>query len=270
MMLSGKTALLTGASKGLGRELAVQLDAKGCRLLLVARDQSRLANLQAGLQTQGARTFAADLSDADERSRLIEQILDSERQLDLLIHNAGIGSHSNLDQLTSMEIQKVLNVNTLAPFELTAGLLPLLKRAPTAGVVTIGSLAGEMGVPGMSLYSSSKAALHAFSRACEHEMALEGHFCLLVILGALRNTHFRESIIHPTQTQPGWYRRLDVEPAEAARQIVRAIEQKRVRLVIPGWYRYLLGLNRLARPVAKTVTRLSYSKTRRDSHENPS
>lgn len=264
MILSGKTALLTGASRGLGRELAVQLDASGCRLLLVARDRAQLASLQTGLQTEGSRCFPHDLSTADERRKLIGEIASSESQLDLLIHNAGIGSHSKLDQLTSAEIQQVLNVNTLAPFELTAGLLPLLKRSPAAGVVAIGSLAGEMGVPGMSLYSSSKAALHAFTRACEYELAAEGHFCLLVVLGTLRNPHFQEAIRNPAQSQPGWYRRLDVEPAEAARQILRAIEQRRSRLVIPGWYRYLLALNTLAGPLAKHITQISYKKLRQD------
>ena len=74
MNLYGKTVLLTGASKGLGRVLATQLDAKGCRLLLVARDTARLDSLQQTLQTSGSRQFPCDLGDGNGRSRLVEQI----------------------------------------------------------------------------------------------------------------------------------------------------------------------------------------------------
>lgn len=262
MNLSGKTVFITGATKGLGRALALKLDAKGCQLLLVARDTALLAALQQALQTPGSQYFSCDLSDSDARARLAEQILDVRPHLDLLIHCAGVGSHSKLDQLTAEEIRLVLQVNTLAPLELTAKLLPLLPPGKPAGIVAIGSLAGELTIPGMSLYSASKAALHAFSRAVGFELADKDHFSLLVILGALRGTRFMESIRHPAESQRGWYRRLDTEPTEAAALIIRAIEQRRSRLVIPAWYGVLLSLSRLLAPLTVAATRLSYRKFR--------
>ena len=262
MNLYGKTVLLTGASKGLGRVLASQLDAKGCRLLLVARDTARLDSLQQTLQTSGSRQFRCDLGDGNGRSRLVEQIFQTETRIDLMIHCAGIGSHSKLNQLAVEEIQAVLAVNTIAPLELTAALLPLLPSSQPAGIVMIGSVAGELALPGMSLYSASKAALHTISRAGSIELASQGHFSLLVVLGALRDTHFGESIRHPAQGQPGLYRRLDVYPEKAAAHIIRAIEQQRSFLVIPGWYRMLLALNRLLFPLTQLATRHFYRRVR--------
>lgn len=258
MDLNGKTILLTGASKGLGRALAVGLDAYGCRLLLVARGAGELATLLNELRTPGSQSFPCDLGDPDARGQLIETIIKQESRLDLMIHNAGIGSHSRMDQLSAAEIREVLQLNAVAPLELTAGLLHLLPHDDPAGIVFIGSLAGDLAIPGMSLYSASKAALHAFSRAAAAELTADDHFSLLVILGAISGTSFSDSIRHPRSGQPDWYRRLDVDANQAASLIIKAVQQQRSQLVIPGWYSGLIGLSRLLAPLSSAAARLSY------------
>jgi short-subunit dehydrogenase len=258
MNLKGKTILLTGASKGLGRALAAALDAYGCRLLLVARSADKLDNLLSDLHTPGSRSFPCDLSDLHARSCLVGEIVNSEPHLDLLILNAGIGSHSRLDQLTAEEVREVLQLNTVAPLELTAGLLHLLPHGEPAGIVYIGSLAGELTTPGMSLYSASKAALHTFSRAVDIELTADKHFSLLVILGAMSGTNFGDNIRHPRSGQPAWYRRLDVDAEQAASLIIKAIQQQKPQLVIPAWYGGMLMLSRLLAPLTRAVTYYSY------------
>jgi short-subunit dehydrogenase len=262
MNLHGKTVLLTGASKGLGRALATQLDAKGSRLLLIARDTAKLTTLQDSFQTSGSRQFPCDLSVQESRTELIRQLLAAESRIDVMIHCAGIGSHSKLNQLTTEEIQMVVAVNTIAPIELTAELRPLLPAREPTSIVNIGSVAGDLTMPGMSLYSASKAALHSFSRAIAQELAHENYTCLLVVLGALRNTQFGESIRHPASKQPSAYRKLDVDPAQAAARIIKGIEQQHAYVVIPSWYRPLLSLNRILFPLTKMATRFFYRKFR--------
>jgi short-subunit dehydrogenase len=262
MRLNGKTAFITGASKGLGRDLALALDRRGCRLLLVARDRERLSELQAVLQTPGSQQYPADLCAAGDRASLAQTILAQQTRIDLIIHCAGMGSHSALHKLSEEEINRVLQLNAIAPMVLTAELAPLLPQGESAGVVCIGSVAGELITPGMSLYSASKHALHAFCRALEAELAGQNHFALLVILGALRNTQFSESIRHPASGQPGWYRRLDVDCADAARQVVAAIEKERRQVIIPGWYRPLFALSRLLAPLTRMFTKVAYRQSR--------
>jgi short-subunit dehydrogenase len=202
------------------------------------------------------------LSKREARANLIAQILQNESRIDLLVHCAGVGSHSKLNQLTLEEVQTVLAINTVAPLELTSAFLTLLPPGEPAGIVNIGSVAGELTMPGMTLYHASKVALHAFSRAVSMELADAEHFCLLVILGALRNTHFGDAIRHPADKQPGLYRRLDVYPEDAATRIVAAIERERSLLVIPGWYRIIFSLNRVLFPLTRVVTQFFYRRFR--------
>jgi uncharacterized protein len=259
MQLQGKTILLTGAASGLGRELALQLDQAGSHLLLVDRDAAGLENLQTAL-TRPAQTYACDLSQPSERTALISTLLNLATRISVFIHCAGVGSHSRLEQLAPDEVNRVLQINTAAPLELTVGLLPLLPADEPGGVVVIGSLAGELTTPSMSLYSASKAALHAFSRAASIELAAKGHFSLLVILGALKNTRFTASIRHPASGQPGWYRRLDAEPQDVAKAIVKAIAAERSTLIYPGWYGPLIAFSKLFAPITRAITRASFKK----------
>ena len=231
MQLDKKVILVTGAARGLGHELAKILDEEGCSLILVDRDSISFPN---------ARTYTCDLSNLLQRKKLIEEIR-SNTKVDILINCAGIGSHSNLSQLTADEIERVMQVNTLAPLELIAGLSPLEL------IVNLGSVAGEMNLPSMSLYAASKASMHAFTRSIQ----LEGARTLLVILGPLRGTDFAQSITHPHTGQPNWYRRLDLPVETAARLIVQAMKRGRSQLVAPGWYQIIFFLARIFSPLIK-------------------
>jgi short-subunit dehydrogenase len=226
MDLQGKHILITGAARGLGRELAALLEKEGCALTLVDREPFSFSS---------ARILACDLAVFSQRKRLLGEV----GKIDILINCAGIGSHSQLKQLTVDEVERVMQVNALAPLELIAGLSPLDL------VVNIGSVAGEMNLPSMSLYAAGKSALHAFSRSIQ----LEGAKTLLVILGPLRGTDFAQSIAHPRTGQPGWYRRLDLPVETAARLIVAAMKRERSQLVAPGWYRLVIPLAKALNPL---------------------
>ncbi len=230
MKLCNKRILITGAARGLGHEIAMLLEKEGTLLILVDRDAISFPN---------AKTHLCDLSDLDQRKTLIEDL--RAEKIDILINCAGIGSHSQLSQLTVDEIERVIQVNTLAPLELIAGLSPLEL------VVNIGSVAGEMNLPSMGLYGASKSAVHAFS----HSIQLEGTKTLLVILGPLRGTDFAQSIAHPRTGQPNWYRQLDLPVETAARLIVRAMKLGQSQLVAPWWYRIVFVLARMFVPLLK-------------------
>ena len=237
MKLTGKTILITGAARGLGRQLALLLDDLGCSLVLVDIAADNLSALARELSND-PKIFACDLSNLQERKNLI-QTVKPQTQIDILINCAGIGSHSKLSQLTVDEIERVMQVNTLAPLELIAGLSPLEL------VVNIGSVSGEMNLPSMSLYAASKTSVHAFTRSIQ----MEGARTLLVIFGPLRGTDFAQSIAHPHTGQPNWYRRLDLPVETAASLIVQAMQRGRSQLVAPWWYRVVFLLARIFSPL---------------------
>ena len=232
MDLRGKTILVTGAARGLGRELAKLLDKEGCRLFLVDREHINAASFQR------AQTFICDLSDLAQRKKLIEEV---NAKVDILVNCAGIGSHSTLSQLTMDEIERVMQVNALASLELIVGLQPLEL------IVNIGSVAAEMSLPSMSLYAASKSALHAFTRSIQ----LEGARTALVILGPLRGTDFAQSIAHPRTGQPKWYRDLDLPVETAASLTVRAMKRGQSQIVAPWWYRLVFVAARWFAPLMK-------------------
>jgi short-subunit dehydrogenase len=238
MNLTNKTIFITGAAHGLGRELSLLLDGLGGSLLLVDRDAPGLDSLAAAL-THPSRTLPCDLADFASRKRLIE----SAGLVDVLVNCAGMGSHSTLAQMSVDEVERVMQVNALAPLELIAGLAPLEL------VVNIGSVAGEMNLPSVALYAAGKSAVHAFTRG----IALEGTRTLLVILGPLGGTDFVHSIAHPRTSQPGWYRGLDLPVSRAARLIVDAMKRGQRELVAPWWYRLVFVAARLFVPLIKLM-----------------
>ncbi|MFZ5911775.1 MAG: SDR family NAD(P)-dependent oxidoreductase [Chloroflexota bacterium] len=247
MNLANKTILLTGAAHGLGRELAHLLDREACSLYLVDRDAPGLDSVKSAL-TSPAATFACDLADPAQRRKLIADLTARLERLDILVNCAGVGSHSRLAQMSVGEVERVMQVNALAPLELTAGLRPLLP--PDGLIVNIGSVAGELRLPSIGLYAASKAALHAFTQSA----ALEGVHTLLVVLGPLRGTDFVQSIAHPHTGQPGWYRRLDLPVETAGRLIVQAMKRGRSYLVLPRWYPVVFFLMRLLSPVIRSLS----------------
>jgi short-subunit dehydrogenase len=258
LKLEGQTALITGAASGLGRELALALAAQGCGLYLVDRDLAGLRDLQRHHPDNMLRVFGCDLADPAQRAGLIAALTSEAPGLNLLINCAGIGSHSSLRQLSPGEVHDILQVNTLAAMELTAGLYPLLAQGPAGCIVNIGSTAGEVAVPSMGAYCASKAALHAFSRSITAELAGTRVRCLLVILGSLRATGFAQSIRHPMTGQPGWYRRLDSRPADAAQAIVAAIQRGQSELIYPKWYGQVLWAARMCSALLPLMTKTGY------------
>jgi short-subunit dehydrogenase len=168
MQLENARILLTGASGGLGRELAQQLAAAGAQLLLAGRDTARLAALTGTLQTE-CSSVRADLN----RSEGIAAVTGAAREfgINVLINNAGIGGFGLFDRQDWSCVDEVLDTNLVAPLRLTHAMLPWLKAQPEAAIVNIGSTFGSLPFPGFAAYSAAKAGLRGFSQALRRELA---------------------------------------------------------------------------------------------------
>lgn len=168
MQLNQARILLTGASGGLGRDLARELAGAGAAVLLAGRDAVRLAALQAELGTH-AECVVADLTTAEG----IAAANAAARAfgVNVLINNAGVGAFGLFDQQAWPTVEQVLATNLEAPLRLTQALLPWLKAQPTAAVVNVGSMFGSLPYPGFAAYSAAKAGLRGFSQALRRELA---------------------------------------------------------------------------------------------------
>lgn len=165
--LSGKTILVTGASSGIGRGIAIACAGMGAQLILTGRNITRLQETLSALEGEGHSYIVADLTNAQERTALVEQL----PALHGVVHCAGVGSRVPCKMLTQEDIDHVLKPNTEAPMLLQAELLAEKKVQKGASVVIIASAAANMPVAGNAVYSASKAAMVAYAKCLAQELA---------------------------------------------------------------------------------------------------
>ena len=165
--LSGKTILVTGASAGIGRGIAIACAGMGAQVILTARNTERLQETLALLEGEGHTYIVADLTSEAERTALVEQL----PALHGVVHCAGVGSRVPCKMLTQEDIDHVLKPNTEAPMLLQAQLLSEKKIKKQASLVYIASAATTMPSAGNAVYSASKAALVAYAKCLAQELA---------------------------------------------------------------------------------------------------
>ena len=165
--LSGKTILVTGASSGIGRGIAVACAGMGAQLILTGRNITRLQETLSALEGEGHSYIVADLTNAPERTALVEQL----PALHGVVHCAGVGSRVPCKMLTQEDIDHVLKPNTEAPMLLQAELLAEKKIQKESSVVFIASAAATMPSMGNAVYSASKAAIIAYAKCLALELA---------------------------------------------------------------------------------------------------
>ncbi len=178
-----RSAVVTGASRGIGRGIALALAARGWSLTLVARDHERLRLAAAEATNAGApdvRTVALDLADRDAASAVIASHTETLGSLDAMVLAAGVGSAAPLAGYPVTRYDKQFALNTRAPFLLVSEGLPLLRAAAAARpgkgakVVALASIGGVQAEPGLSVYGATKAALIALCRGLNAEESVNG------------------------------------------------------------------------------------------------
>ncbi len=173
--LVGRNALVTGASRGIGRSIAMSLSDHGAHVILVARNEELLHGVKADIESQGgtAQVIIADLGQEDSAEKIAQQIdIDS---LHILVNNAG--GNSFMSPVQSMRLsgwRKTLNLNLDSVVALTQALLPRLVNSGNGSVINVASVAGLSGSPFMSHYGAAKAGLISFSRSLAVELASQG------------------------------------------------------------------------------------------------
>lgn len=165
--LAGKTILVTGASSGIGRAIAIACAEASATVVLNGRNQERLHATLEALAGEGHQVIAADLVDATQRQALAEQV----PVLDGVVHCAGIGSRVLCKMLEEQDVSRVMQANFEAPVLLQAQLLREKKIAKEASIVFIASAAATMPSVGNAIYSASKAATIAYAKCLAQELA---------------------------------------------------------------------------------------------------
>jgi 3-oxoacyl-[acyl-carrier protein] reductase len=181
--LEGATALVTGAGSGIGREVAHQLADHGCRVALVDLRPDAVRSTQRELEREGHECLAevVDVSDGAAVSVQIADVLRRWEHVDVLANCAGIHETASLTDLTTQRFQKMLAVNILGVFHVTAAVVPVMLRRRRGSIVSIASLSGVRGHPvgaggtgGGAHYAAAKGAVLAFTKSIAKELAPHG------------------------------------------------------------------------------------------------
>jgi short-subunit dehydrogenase len=194
--ISGLRILITGASQGIGRALALEAARRGARVLAAARSEELLAELLREAQSAGCplHTVRADVTVPVERQEMADEAVRLWGGLDVLINNAGIGATGHFADAAPERLRSIMEVNFFGLTETTRVCLPLLKQGTTPAILNISSIAGRRGIPARSDYSASKFAVQGFSEALRAELAKDGIDVLLVNPG-LTQTNFSKNML---------------------------------------------------------------------------
>ncbi len=174
--LSQKVALITGASKGLGRAMALALSGAGARIALVSRDRAQLESVQREIAGSGgtAQVFAGDMRDEDSVGKLEGEVRSNLGKVQILINNAGINIRKNLIDFSLQEWQSVMDTNLTSAFLLCRAFVPHMQGSGYGRILCLTSIMSHVSLPQRSAYSASKAALLGLIRALALELAPEG------------------------------------------------------------------------------------------------
>jgi short-subunit dehydrogenase len=239
MELAGRKALLTGATGGLGRAIALALAQRGAVLSLSARKPEALEQLAAELPGSGHRVVPADFAETGAAERLAGDA----GPVDLLVANAGLPGSGDLFDFTPEQVSRALRVNLESPMLLAQALAPAMLEQGSGHLVFVASLAGKAASPLTSIYNATKFGLRGFALGLRADLAPQGVGVSLVSPGFIRDAGmFAESGAAP----PGGLG--TSTPEQVAAAVVKAVERNKIELTVAPLHTRMLTHVALASP----------------------
>jgi len=228
--VAGRVVLVTGASSGIGAATARLLAGAGANVLLVARRVDVLDQLQAEIRSEGGTVHVhpCDLADLDAVDRLVADVLDQHRRVDVVISNAGKSIRRSLAATGSRfsDVTRSNDVNFLGPVRLLSQLLPSMRAAGSGHVVNVSAVSVDVPGANWAVYTATKSAFEAWLRCVAPEVRVDGI--------ATSSIHF--PLVHTPMSAPTYARAPGLSAASAAAAVARALVTRR-RLVCPWWVR---------------------------------
>lgn len=183
-----RVAVVTGASSGIGQAIALELGRRGHHLLLVARTTGPMERLREQLATERpdvtVEIRACDLADTDARAELIDEL--EGRDVHIIINSAGVATFGEFRRLDPSYEKTQFELNATAVFDLTSAVLPGMVASGDAGIVNVGSVAGNAAIPNNATYVGTKAMVNTFTEALHYELKKTGVHCTLLAPGPVR------------------------------------------------------------------------------------
>jgi short-subunit dehydrogenase len=226
--------IVTGASSGIGAQLARDLARRGMRVALLARRADRLEELAAEVRRAGGEALPVpcDVADRGSVEAAVGAAVERFGRVDLLVNNAGYGRHVLFKDHDVGDIERMMRTNYLGTVWATKAVLPAMRTRRRGWIVNVSSVAGKLGQPDEAAYSASKFAVAGLSEALAYELAPLGIHVMTVYPALVRTEMFTPDVIaRMPERALGTF----LEPPEFSRQVLRALEQGRYEVTVPRY-----------------------------------
>jgi short-subunit dehydrogenase len=248
-----RVALVTGASSGIGEQLARDLAARGMRVAVLARRSDRLHALAAALGgASRALALPADVGDRDAVERAVGAAAETFGRLDVVVNAAGVARHVLFKDHDLADAEFLVRTNLLGTIYVLKAAIPRLRASGGGWIVNVSSVAGKLGQPDESVYSATKFGVTGLSEALGYELAPLGIHVLTVYPALVRTEMFTPEIL---ARMPERAKRTFIETPEFSAAVLRALERGAVELTVPSYVRLAYVLRTLVPGLHRRIIR---------------
>ena len=222
MILQGKTAIITGATRGIGHAIAVRFAKEGCNVAFCGRTRNdRMVAVETEMEAMGvkAKGYAADVADYQQAQDFVKSVLADFGKVDILVNNAGITDDSAMKRMTEEQFDRVMHTNLGSVFCMTKAIQPSMWKQGYGSIVNIGSVVGIAGNYNQANYAASKAGIIGFSKSCAKEFAARNIRVNVVCPGFIETEMTAEV---PKELMDTWCSRIPMKRPGTADEVAQA------------------------------------------------
>ncbi len=232
MDFKSKTILITGASSGIGKETALQFAKLGANIILVARREEKLVELEDQLKKFHVTTLVCkcDVSKKEQVKEMSKVVLEKFESVDVLVNNAGFAIYGSVSDLTIDEIESQMETNYFGMIYCIKNFLPSMLEKKSGHIVNVASVAASFGLPGIASYCASKFAMLGFSEGLKHELKDTG-VGITVVSPIMVRTDFFD---HPSFEKMPKYSPTSLSSKTVAKAILKAANSSRLEIIVPS------------------------------------
>jgi len=245
--IADKVIIITGASSGIGRATALALGRQGAKLVLVARRENLLHEIESEVRSRGteALSMRLDLREEEQVRKMIHMTRERFSRIDVLINNAGFGFYGSVENTPADVVREIFDLNFIAPLLACQLVIPIMRAQGGGQIIAVSSVAGKRGLPLSGIYCATKFALNGLSESLRVELRDSG-IDVSIINPAATYTEFGESVRHGDVTAK--FRPMGhIQSAEeVAAAIIRCIKQPKLEVYPYGISRFLVWANAVA------------------------
>jgi short-subunit dehydrogenase len=246
-----RVVLITGASSGIGRRLAVDLANDGATVIGCGRAAERLQRTEEEMRraNPSCAMIACDVGDRRQVGEMTAKVVADFGRIDILINNAGIGMRKPFVETSVEMVEAIMRTNYFGMVYCTHAVLPSMLARGKGHIVNISSVAGKMGTPRMTGYCASKFAVNGFSESLYHELEPLG-ICVSVVCPGSVKTDFNKSFADSPPQSPSL---LGITPKAVSRAVITAIEQRTFEVVIPRSVAWICWFKRMTPNLFRSI-----------------